>query len=65
MKLTEEQRQALGEALTTKLAAMCPEGTRGPVAPDWFDCRNVDEVLDVIQQTLACGVRVPQTKQEK
>jgi hypothetical protein len=58
MMLTEEQRQALGEVLTNKLAAMCPESglSRGPVAPDWFDSRNVDEVLDVIEQTLARGV---------
>jgi hypothetical protein len=46
---TEAQRQAVGEAVTTKLADMSCEGD---VSPDWFDARNVDEVLDVIENAL-------------
>lgn len=38
----EALRQDLGEALATVLASLCEDG----VAPDWFDSRNVDVVLD-------------------
>lgn len=41
--LSDVQRQAVGEALTSVLAHMCKDG-----APDWFDARHVDEVLDAI-----------------
>jgi hypothetical protein len=53
MKLTEDQRQAVGEALTNKLAEMCPESDKGgSMPPDWFDSRNMDEVLDTIDAAL-------------
>lgn len=45
---SEKQRQAVGEALTNKLAEMC----EGEGSPDWFDARHVDEVLDVIEAQL-------------
>lgn len=46
---TEDQRQRVGEAVTNKLAEMTGEGGS---SPDWFDGRNVDEVLDVMQAQL-------------
>lgn len=54
MKLTEEQRQALGEALTAHLAEWAPPGEDGH--PDWFDSRLMDRILDVIEDALPAGV---------
>lgn len=48
----EALRQDLGEALTTALAAVCEDG----VAPDWFDSRNVDAVLDEVMPTIRMHV---------
>ncbi|RDI25198.1 hypothetical protein DFR41_104255 [Pseudacidovorax intermedius] len=48
----EALRQDLGEALTTALAAVCEDG----VAPDWFDSRNVDTVLDEVMPTIRMHV---------
>lgn len=46
---SEDQRQAIGEAVSTKLAEMTGEDGS---SPDWFDARHVDEVLDTIEQAL-------------
>lgn len=56
MKLTEDQRQALGEALTQHLASYFPPGEDGH--PDWFDSRNMDLIIDVIEDALPAGVKV-------
>lgn len=45
--LHPELRQSIGEALTEKLAELAPVGEDG--APDWFDSRNVDAVIDTVQ----------------
>lgn len=47
--MPEDLRQAMGEALTNKLAEMTGEDGS---SPDWFDSRHVDEVLDVIERCL-------------
>lgn len=48
LRFDEMLRQALGEALTSKLAELCEDG-----APDWFDARHVDQVLDVVMPLAA------------
>lgn len=54
---TEDQRQAVGEALTIKLAEVAPPGEDG--LPDWFDARNMDEILDVIEKQLLPAAPAP------